>query len=504
MKSSIWSKLAHIGLLLPILIATVFSAMPVFADTTPNTVNVTLHKRVFDTGQVPAAKENSGVVDNDFGGAPLANVTFTAYDVTAQYLRLRQAGQTAQNAVATVQHDALTTVPSYATKLSDGTTGNDGNVTFANLAAKDGDKDKVYLFLETNSPTNITQRATPIVLALPVYQPGSDSQVNTDIHVYPKNEQTNAISKDLTTQSKSDLTVKLADGTSVYNATIGQTFSYQLQVAVPWNIHDKATFNVVDTPNLGIDDAASTVKINGLEQGTDYQIVATDATTTNGKGFKITFNTESANVQATAGKQLNITYDAVLTKAAVVDKGLNNTATLTIGNGSAITTTPVTGPEIYTGGASFVKVDKQSQAKLAGAVFQLVKLDSQGNIVSYANQAADGSYQWGTSANKATAFTTDSQGMLKLQGLTYSAKLPNNQRYALLETQAPTGYARLAKPVAFNVTKGSYANDQTISIENTKKGLLPATGGAGIYVFLGLGLVLMAGAAWWYKKHQVA
>ena len=89
MKSSIWSKLAHIGLLLPILIATVFSAMPVFADTTPNTVNVTLHKRVFDTGQVPAAKENSGVVDNDFGGAPLANVTFTAYDVTAQYLRLR-------------------------------------------------------------------------------------------------------------------------------------------------------------------------------------------------------------------------------------------------------------------------------------------------------------------------------------------------------------------------------------------------------------------------------
>ncbi|MCT8388602.1 isopeptide-forming domain-containing fimbrial protein [Leuconostoc holzapfelii] len=503
MKSSIWSKLAHIGLLLPILIATVFSAMPVFADTTPNTVNVTLHKRVFDTGQVPAAKENSGVVDNDFGGAPLANVTFTAYDVTAQYLRLRQAGQTAQNAVATVQHDALTTVPSYATKLSDGTTGNDGNVTFANLAAKDGDKDKVYLFLETNSPMNITQPATPVVLALPVYQPGSDSQVNTDIHVYPKNEQTSAISKDLTTQSKSDLTVKLPDGKSVYNATIGQTFSYQLQVAVPWNIQDKSTFTVVDTPKLGIDDIASTVKINGLEQGTDYQVSATDATTKDGKGFRITFNPKTDRVKAMAGKKLIVTYDATLTKFAVPENELTNAATLTIDHDVA-TATSGDGVGIFTGGASFVKVDKQSQAKLAGAVFQLVKLDSQGNIVSYANQAADGSYQWGTSANKATVFTTDSQGMLKLQGLTYSAKLPNNQRYALLETQAPTGYARLAKPLAFNVTKGSYANDQTISIENTKKGLLPATGGAGIYVFLGLGLVLMAGAAWWYKKHQVA
>ncbi len=92
--------------------------------------------------------------------------------------------------------------------------------------------------------------------------------------------------------------------------------------------------------------------------------------------------------------------------------------------------------------------------------------------------------------------------MLSLQNLIYSAKLPNNQHYALLEIQAPTGYARLAKPVPFNVTKGSYASAQTITIENTKKGLLPATGGAGVYIFLGMGVVLMAGAAWWYKKHH--
>ena len=501
MKSSIWSKLVAIGLL-PILIATIVSAFSgtVSADTTPSTVTVTLHMRGFDTGQVPANKENSGVVDNDFGGTPLANVTVTAYDVTAQYLRLRQTGQTAQNAVATMQQDAQKTVPSYATKLSDATTGQDGNATFANLAAKDGDKDKVYLFLETNSSSNITQRATPSVLALPIYQPGSDTQINPNIHIYPKNEQTNAFSKDLTAQSKADLTVNLPDGSKIYNATIGQTFSYQLQVAVPWNIQDKSTFNVVDTPNLGIDDVVSTVKIDGLVQGTDYQVIATTVTAKDGKGFRITFNPKTARMTAMAGKQLVVTYDAMLTKAAAPEKGLTNAATFTVDQ--EVVTTEGDGLKIYTGGATFVKVDKQSQARLAGAVFQLVKVDQQENIIAYANQAADGSYQWGTSANQATRYVTDSQGMLRLQNLIYSAKLPNNQHYALLEIQAPTGYARLAKQVPFNVTKGSYATAQTMTIENTKKGLLPATGGVGVYIFFGMGVILMAGAVWWYKKQH--
>lgn len=394
-------------------------------------------------------------------------------------------------------------MPNYATKLSDVMTGSDGNATFSNLAAKAGDKDKVYLFLETNSPANITQRATPIVLALPIYQPGSETQVNTDIHVYPKNEQTNALSKDLTTQSKADLTVTLPDGTKLYNATIGQTFSYQLQIAVPWNIHDKTTFNLVDTPNLGIDDIANTVNINGLDKGSDYQVTASDATATDGKGFKITFNPQAAHVQAMAGKKLTVTYDAVLTNAAVADKGLKNTATLTIDH-DVVTTTTGDGLAIYTGGALFVKVDKQSQAKLAGAVFQLVKLDNQNNIVAYANQLSDGTYQWAKTADKATPYTSDAQGAIKLQGLAYSTKLTNNQQYALIETQAPTGYARLAKPVVFTVTKGSDAVDQTVTIANTKKGLLPATGGAGIYLFLGFGIILMAGAAWLYKKRQAS
>ncbi|WP_278393761.1 SpaH/EbpB family LPXTG-anchored major pilin [Leuconostoc lactis] len=500
MKRKTWSTLANtILLVLPLLLSAVLGVANVSADST-DTVNVTLHKRVFDEGQVPANKTNTGDVDSSFGGTPLAGVTFTAYDVTDHYLALRKGGQTAEEATQAVQKDAVDKAPSYANQVGqDVTKGADGTVTFSNLASKDGDKDKVYLFVETNSPTDITQKADPIVLALPIYKTGSDSEINTNIHVYPKNEKSTAITKDLNDKSKTALEVTLGDS-KVYNATFGQTFGYQLQIAVPWNIADKLTFNVVDTPNLGIDDDASTVQVAGLTKGTDYKVEASAANDQNGKGFKITFDTSTAAVKAAAGKKLTITYDATLTNAAVPDKALNNTATLNIDNGTGVTSTPTQGPEIYTGGINFVKKDKQSLKTLAKAEFQLVKLNANGDKVAYATQASDGSYNWGTTADGATTYTSDSKGAISLKGLEYSTKLSDGQSYALVETKAPEGYALLTAPVKFTVTQGSFGASQLIT--NIKKGILPSTGGSGIYLFLIIGALMMGAAYLWNKRNK--
>ncbi|MGD1370803.1 pilin N-terminal domain-containing protein, partial [Enterococcus faecium] len=45
-----------------------------------------------------------------------------------------------------------------------------GQTTFEGLALKDGDKDKVYMFVETSTPGNVsvTTKAAPIVLAMPI------------------------------------------------------------------------------------------------------------------------------------------------------------------------------------------------------------------------------------------------------------------------------------------------------------------------------------------------
>ncbi|WP_258553476.1 pilin N-terminal domain-containing protein [Leuconostoc mesenteroides] len=113
MKSKSWSQMANaILLVLPLLVSALFGITNVSADTT-DSVNVTLHKRVFDEGQVPDSKTNTGEVDNNFGGTPLAGVTFTAYDVTDHYLNLRSSGDTAEKASQEIQSDAADAAPSY-------------------------------------------------------------------------------------------------------------------------------------------------------------------------------------------------------------------------------------------------------------------------------------------------------------------------------------------------------------------------------------------------------
>ncbi|MGM0155871.1 hypothetical protein IGI47_000113 [Enterococcus sp. AZ191] len=44
----------------------------------------------------------------------------------------------------------------------------------------------VYLLIESHAPTTVKERATPLVVTLPVYQ---NEQEESTIHLYPKNEE---------------------------------------------------------------------------------------------------------------------------------------------------------------------------------------------------------------------------------------------------------------------------------------------------------------------------
>lgn len=505
MKSKLKSLITGLIMLLPLLLLSFATPQKVSAADTDNSINVTLHKRVFDSAQ--EAKQNTGEIMKDFGGTGLNGVTFKAYNVTDHYLSLRKSGDSAQDAVTAIQSDAKDSdnLPSYAgsavaTETTNTSNGEDGIAAFDNLNLKDSDGNyQTYLFVETDSPTDVTQQAAPMVLTMPIYKTSDTSAINHDIQIYPKNVKSTPITKDLDEASKKDLAVTLPDGSTIYNAEYGQSFGYNITVNVPWNIKDKDTFNVVDKPDTGIDIDASTVSIDGLTKGTDYTVNQKD------NGYQVVFKTTSAAVQALAGKSLTITYKATLTSDAAPDKAIGNTATLNIGNGTDITSTPANGPKIYTGGAQFVKEDSQSNKTLAGAEFQLVKVDSNGDVVSYATQASDGSYTWSDSATGATTYTSDTNGLVKLEGLSYSAKLASGESYALLETQAPDGYAKLDSPVKFSIAHGSFADSNKITINNTKEGLLPSTGGKGIYIFLAIGIVIMIAAFGGYKaikKHE--
>ncbi|MFC6347494.1 SpaH/EbpB family LPXTG-anchored major pilin [Vagococcus carniphilus] len=470
------------------------------------TVSINLHKRVFEkgaSGENPYPKQNTGEIMEDFGGEPLNNVTFEAYDVTNKYIELLSTLTDVQATAEIVKNaNASNYAPDYATKVGTQKTAGEGIATFADLPLKDEKgKFKTYLFVETNSPANIKEKAAPIVLTMPLYK-GDTEVINENVHIYPKNEKEQVLTKDLSEESKKKLTVTI-DGKEYFNVEQGVPFGYELSALIPWNVKDREYYKVTDTPNKGMQVLIDTVKVEGLDKDNGDFTVAVDAS---GRGFVVTLNTSKQAVMNLAGKRAKITYDAYLTEDAAIDTGINNTAVVEVGpgpdgEGPEKPEEPVVGPDIYTGGKKFEKVDDKSGKTLAGAKFNLVKVDKDGKVISYAT-LANGKYTWSATADNATSFESDTNGKLEVKGLEYSEKLTNDESYALVEYEAPTGYAKLDKPVKFNVVKDEFTT-QTLEVKNIKKGLLPSTGGNGIYLFLAVGSLLMVGAAVWYRRTQV-
>lgn len=506
-SSKFYHLLASLLLVVPLLFQGVTGIQTVKADATDSTVNVTLHKRAFDN--MPADKQNTGDVMSDFGGKGLNGVTFTAYDVTDHFLDLRSGGKSAEDAIQAIQADAADKAPTYANKVGEEKTATkndeDGLATFANLPLKDEQGNyKTYLFVETDSPTNVTQKAAPIVLNMPIYKTDSTTDINTNVHVYPKNETVDkeeVIKKDLDEDAKDKL--KVTDGKNTYyNAQYGDKFGYDITITVPWNIKDKETFNVVDTPTHGLKDDVETLKVADglLKEGTDYTVTAS------GNGYTLSFK-QTAAVQAFAGKEIKISYDAILTTDAVPDVAANNTAELKIGNGTDVTSTPTKHtPDIYTGGAKFIKEDQDKESeKLAGAEFNLVKLDKDGKTIAYAKMDANGKLLgWSKEDTGATTVKSDANGFFQVQGLEYSAKFKDGETYAMVETKAPEGYAKLTEPFKFSVSNGSYSDTNKLVVKNVHKGILPSTGGHGIYLYLiaGVLIVSVAAAGFYFSRRR--
>lgn len=491
----LWKTLFAALLVLP-LFTGMFGAETVNAAEA-TTTNVTINKRIWKDGGAPAqnSMQNTGE-EMDFGGDPLEGAGFTAYDVTDAYLALIADGKSQAEATKEIADNAsdYTTVAKNVAKAEQKTDAN-GQTTFEGLALKDGDKDKVYMFVETSTPGNVsvTTKATPIVLAMPIYtfKNGKYSDIiNTNVQVYPKNE-TKTDKKEVTNLDKFT-EVKDADGkVSYHNLTTGDEIEYKLTLNIPADIlKDGVTYSVTDTPTAGLAYVKDSFAATGLVAGTDYELAEDSAT----GGFTVTLK-QSENVGKLAGSQLIATYKMKLTAEVNPDDLVNNSAQVKIGNNFQDKITPPT--QFGTGGYKFVKKDSQSGATLSGAEF-VVKQDSNFAIFEDAKNTK-GEYifkEWTTDEEKATPIVSDGNGELKVIGL-------KNGDYQLEEKATSSDkYVLLDKDVDFTVEHGQYSSQELKSVLNTPKGLLPSTGGNGIYAFLIIGSALMIGAYAWFKKSK--
>lgn len=457
--------------------------------------NITINKRIFNEGETPANKQNTGDVMSDFGGQPLNGSEFTVYNVSDQYYSL--INKSDQNkAIAIIQQDAASVAPDYAKKVDAKTTAGQGQATFANLPLTDSNgKYIVYLFVETKTPNNmtITKRAVPMVVAMPIYkldaklEPTND--INKDIQLYPKNETAKDTKEFSNLGQFNKVTV---NDTTFANVTTGDTLNYKLTVNIPANIGDSnavKSYKINDKPSAGLALVAGTVKVGSLVKNTDYTITEHDG------GFTVDLKLDSAAVKALAGQKLQLAYNMTLTATVDPDTLQSNKASVQINNDTEQQITPPT--PVGTGGYKFTKKDAQTGKVLQKAKFVVTNKEQSKFATFTTNAKGDNVFtKWVDTKDAATKVVSDANGSIRVIGLL-------NGDYVLNETDTPSANYVLLKDgtITFTVVHGIYGKSN-LDVKNTPKGLLPSTGGAGIYAFIIIGAAMMIGAYIWFKKSR--
>ena len=279
---------------------------------------------------------------------------------------------------------------------------------------------------------------------------------------------------------------KTADDISV---EVGQTVAFVITGKVP----DTTGF---DTYTFEISDAMS----SGLTFNKDVQVYVDGSLLEDHFTLKNTPAEEGATgfvlsidvmqLQELTGKQIKVTYSAVVNEDAV-SVIQENDAKLKYSNDPTDSSKFTTIPDevkLYTAKIVIDKFETGNEdKKLAGAQFVLMN----GNSEFYAYDASTETVSWVAEQKDATVITTDDLGSGAFIGL-------EDGTYTLKEIKAPAGYNLLTNTIDITVA-GSDSDDTTLTVEaavaNNTGSQLPSTGGMGTTVFYILGVSMMVVSA---------
>lgn len=302
-------------------------------------------------------------------------------------------------------------------------------------------------------------------------------------------------------------------------AQVGDTVYFKLTAKVP-DMTDYTTYKFIfhDTLSNGLAYDAGSVKvtIGGTEvtKGTDYTVTES---TEESKELTVTFADLTKVTDATAGKDIVVTYTAKITKDAVTTNPATNKVYLEYSNNPGTDGTGKSNPDeskVYTYDIEIHKFHTEDidANRLANATFKLTTDANGNNVVKLVNETVVNTYHvQGDGETGTDTVTTDATGKITIKGLKAGT-------YYLHETIAPTSYNKLKKPIKIEITvageayttptyKVDEANQNTsniIKVENVKGVMLPETGSIGTIglTLLGVAVVLLGVFAPRKKKKE--
>lgn len=289
---------------------------------------------------------------------------------------------------------------------------------------------------------------------------------------------------DATIYDKNDIPFeKTADDVSV---EVGQRVNFVLQGKVPDTTgFDTYLYEISDTMSSGLTFGKDVlVFVDGALLSSQYTLTNTP-TEENATGFTLAINVK--NLQNMRGKQIKVTYSAVV-NADAVSVIQQNDAKLKYSNDPTDTEKYTTIPDnvkLYT---AKIVIDKyetgKEEEKLSDA--QFVLMNSSGAFYVY--DAEQETVSWVAEQKDATVIITDDNGAAAFTGL-------QDGIYTLKEIKAPAGYNLLTDTIQITVA-GSDSDDTTLTVEaevaNNTGSQLPSTGGTGTVMIYTLGILLMA------------
>lgn len=337
------------------------------------------------------------------------------------------------------------------------------------------------------------------------------------------------------------------DATDNGSAQVGDTVTFTLKSKVP-DMTDYDTFYfafndtlsnglkfVEKTPGDSVVDANDvTVTIGGKtvtsgysasQSGRDLKIVFTDLK----NGVTVTDGT------VTTGAEIVVTYQAMITEAAVVGTPALNTVKVEYSNDPTTDNKGESTPDtstVYTydidvnkwaAGPDGKKGTEDDIANLAGAKFQLttdeagkkvVKLVANGTD-AYRVAKPDATQPDGYETGAVDSFLTTDSGDITISGLEGSTE--PGTTYYLHEVKAPDGYNKLKDPVEIVITitnmdtgaatitvndVAASGDGTTVDVENKKGIELPETGSIGTIGLTALGVVVVVAGLFAFPRKK--